>query len=275
MQISIFHDEINPDDPARALHLAAAWGISHVEVRSLPGGRFPRSADAELDTFYKQICDAGLAVSGVSPGFCKCPLDDPSVPQALAEGLPRACEWAHRFGTDQITSFAFRKGASDPMPGAVVDRVAEMAAIAARHDCRLLLENEAGCWGGTGLEAAAIIRKIGPEHLDLCWDPGNSVRAGSTAPYPDEYEQIKDLVAHVHMKNWDPRENGWQFMEKGAVDWPGQLQALQSSSFAGFAVIETHRKSLPDGSEAPADLNGQEASTYRNLEFTRSCLPPA
>ena len=272
MQISIFHDEINPDDPARALHLAAAWGVSHIEVRSLPGGRFPRSPDAELETFYKQICDAGLTVSGVSPGFFKCPLDDPSVIRDLAEGLPRACEWAHRFGTNQVSSFAFRKGASEHMPQGIVDRVAEMAAITARHDCRLVLENEAGCWGGTGTEAAAIIRQIGPEHLGLCWDPGNAVRAGSSAPYPDEYGQIKDLLAHVHMKNWDPRQKNWQLIERGLVDWPDLLRTLQASGFSGFAVVETHLKNLPDDLEATTGLNGQEASTYRNLEFVRSCL---
>ena len=273
MRISIFHDEINPADPARALGLAADWGLTHVEVRTLPGGRFPRPPDAEIDAFYTLVRDAGLEVSGVSPGFCKCLVDDPSVPHSLAEELPRACEWARRWGTDRVTGFAFRKDAADnSVPTAVVDQTARMADIAAQHGCRLLLENEAGCWGGTGLEAAAIIRRIGAPHLQLCWDPGNAARAGSPCPYPDEYEHIKDLVAHVHMKNYDPRSRAWQLLERGVIDWPGQLQALQTSEYEGFAVVETHLDALPDGIEAAGDLEGREAPTYRNLEFARSCL---
>lgn len=275
MRISIFHDEIDPADPARAIRLAAEWGVTHLEVRSLPTGRFPQPQDPELETFYARIRDAGLAVSGVSPGFCKCPLDDPSVPRFLEEGLPRACEWARRMDTDRVSGFAFRKRDADRMPDEVVDRVAQMAAITAQHGCRLSLENEAGCWGATGLEAAAIIRQVGSEHLQLCWDPGNSARAGSAHPHPDEYEQLKDLVAHVHAKNVDPRDNSWQLVEQGVVDWRGQLTALQGAGYEGFIVIETHLYSLPDGVDSAGDLCGREAATYRNLEFVRSCLAPA
>lgn len=275
MQLSIFTDEINREDPARAIRLAAAWGATHVEVRSLSGGRFPGPADAELDAFYQQIREAGLAISAVSPGFCKCPWDDPSVPAALAEGLPRACEWARRWGTDLVSCFGFRRQEQGAMPPAVVDYLARMARIAAQHGCRLVLENEAGCWGATGLEAAAIIRQVGPDQLQLCWDPGNSARAGSACPYPDEYEEIADLVAHVHLKNYDPGTNSWQLAERGVVDWAGQLAALQAAGYSGFVVIETHLDISPDEFEVIEGLEGRESNTYRNLAFARSCLDPS
>ncbi len=171
MQISVFTDEVCPDSPERALDLAREWGLTHVEVRSLSGGRFPAVADSELEQFSEQVKGAGLAVSGVSPGFFKCPLDDPSIEHVLSDELPRACEWARRLGTDMVSCFAFKQDDSNCAPPRVTDVLGEMSAITRRHGCRLALENEAGCWGGTGVEAAAMIRQIGAEHISLCWTP--------------------------------------------------------------------------------------------------------
>ena len=273
MRISAFTDEICPDAPEHALDLAAEWGLTHVEVRSLLGGRFPAVADSELERLSAQIKGAGLAISGVSPGFFKCPLDDPSIGRVLSDELPRACEWARRLGTDMVTCFACHRGHSGGPPPAVVDLCGEMAAIVRRHGCRLALENEAGCWGATGLEAACLIRQIGAEHISLCWDPGNASRAGSACPYPDEYEDIRDLISHVHMKSFSPATGSWCLMYEGAVDWAGQLAALCEDGYDGFLVIETHLRVSPDESHvADAALSALENNTLRNLLFVRSCL---
>ena len=153
MKLSIFTDEINPD-PVRAVKLAADWGLTHVEVRSLPSGRFPNNPDAELAEFHALVQDAGLSISGVSPGFFKCPLSDPVVASVLEEQLPRACDWARRFGTDRISCFAFERGASSEIPVTIEQQLIKMADITASGGCCLVLENEPVCWGDTGLEAA-------------------------------------------------------------------------------------------------------------------------
>ncbi len=49
--------------------------------------------------------------------------------------------------------------------GQVVDYLGRMADAVNSVGCRMLLENEAACWGGTGLEAADIIRQVGSERL--------------------------------------------------------------------------------------------------------------
>lgn len=273
MQISVFTDEIDPRSPARAIDLAAEWGITHVEIRSLPEGRFPGVPDIKLDSLYARITEAGLAVSGVSPGFCKCARDDPSVPRVLSEDLPRACEWARRWGTDMVTCFAFNRDTSDSIPSAVFDLLGDMSEITRRHGCRLSLENETSCWGDTGIEAAAIIRQIGAEYISLCWDPGNSARAGSAYPYPDEYSKIKDIVSHVHMKNLDPKTQSWSLVDQGVVDWSGQLGALLDDDYDGFLVIETHLHISPDEFRVVGkQLSNLECNTLHNLTFVRSCL---
>lgn len=273
MKISVFADEIDRNDPARAISLAATWGVSHVEVRQLPGGRFPAVDDNELAAFHARVRDAGLGISGVSPGFFKGPLDDPRLDGHLRESLPRACEWALRMGTDRVSGFAFERTAAPRPPSAVVDRLGQMAEIAAKEGCRLALENEAVCWGATGAEAALLIRQVGEERISLCWDPGNSARAGTASPYPEEYEDLRDLVSHVHVKNFDPGTGAWSLAEEGIVDWPGQLHALSAEGYSGFVVVETHLDISPDAFEvADHGFEGLAANSLRNLEYVRSCL---
>ena len=273
MKISVFTDEINREDPVRAMQLAKQWNVDFVEVRSLPGGRFPEGPDTELRDFFKMVDDTGLQISAVSPGFCKCAIDDPSVATALAEGLPRACEWARRAGPDRVICFGFKRDDSPQVPQAAIDRVAEMADIAGRHECQLVLENEPICWGATGLEAAGMIRQIGTDRLTLCWDPSNSARAGSAVPYPAEYDQIMDLVSHGHLKNYDPQQNCWSLIEQGVVDWPGQLASLADDGYTGYVVVETHLSVSPDAFEfVDADLAGLENNTRRNLQYVQSLL---
>ena len=270
MKLAAFTDEISPD-PSRAIALAVAWQIPFVEVRNLSGRRFPQLSDAELEGFHRQVVDAGLGISGVSPGFCKCPVDDPAVADMLAAGLPRACEWAQRWGVELVSCFGFQRHHCGTVPGAVLERLAQMAEIAARHDCRLVLENEAGCWGDTGIEAASIIRQVAAGNLSLLWDPGNAARAGSTCPYPDEYRRLKDLVSHVHLKNFAPETGGWSLMEQGLVDWPGQLAALERDGYRGFVVIETHlHEPVESAAPYPAELTALEHNSRRNLDFLRS-----
>lgn len=272
MKLSIFTDEVSRD-PARALALIAGWGLSHVELRTLESGRFPRVPDPELEEFQRRLAGEGLRLSGVSPGFFKCPVGDPQVRPALERDLPRACEWARHLGAEQLSCFAFARQGHGPVPAQVADYLGEMVRIAAQHGCRLILENEAVCWGNTGTEAAALIRQTSADRLRLCWDPGNSARAGSPCPYPDEYRQFADLVAHVHLKNFDPHTDRWALMGAGVVDWPGQLGALAERGYPGYLVIETHLNISPDEFEvADPDLDALEANSRRNLEFARACL---
>ena len=116
MKIAIFSDEISPD-PARAIALAREWGIEHLELRSLPSGRFPRLPDSELQDFGARLADSGLALSGVSPGCFKCSVDDPLVADEMVNVIPRACEWALKLGTDRMSSFAFDREGDGAVPG--------------------------------------------------------------------------------------------------------------------------------------------------------------
>ncbi len=268
MKLSIFTDETSAD-PQRALVLAAEWEVPAVEVRGLAGGRFPRVGDAELSEFQRGVERHGLKVSGVSPGLFKCPVEDAVVDEEIAALLPRSCEWARRWGTDLVSVFGFLRDDSAEVPERVIERLGQMATIALQHGCRLVLENEAVCWGNTGIEAAAIVRRVGAVNFSLLWDPGNSARAGSVHTYPGEYEQFKELVTHVHLKNFDRELGEWSLMDRGIVDWPGQLSALAAAGYHGYIVIETHLKQRPEGLALLAGLDALASNSRHNLDYLR------
>jgi L-ribulose-5-phosphate 3-epimerase len=271
--ISVFTDEINRQSPARALELAREWQVDYVEVRSLVSGRFPNVDDHELEDIVRLITDSGVAVSAVSPGFCKGPVDDPGVATSISEGLPKACKWARRLGTELISCFAFSRTDDGLAPAAVTSRVREMAAIVEDHGCRLMLENEATSWAATGIEAVAIINETGADKVGLCWDPGNAARAGSAAPFPDEYELIKSHVAHVHVKNYNQDTGNWSLADVGAVDWKGQMAALKRDGYTGHVVVETHTDISPDTfSVVEQGLSSLERNTLHNLKFVRQLV---
>lgn len=269
MRVAVFTDEINREDPQQALMLAQEWGIEAVEIRTLPGGRFPRVDDAEIHQVGCWIRDAGMDVSGVSPGLFKESVTDPRVREGLQTLLPRSCDIALEWGTDLVSCFGFAR--DTPTPTAqVIDTLGQMQQIAASAGCRLTLENEAVCWGATGTEAEQLIRQV--PGLLLCWDPGNAARAGANSPYPAEYDRLRDLVAHVHIKNFDPVEGRWSVMDEGPVDWPGQLQALAGDDYKGYLVLETHTRILPRKVEDAGDLSPLAYNALHNLTHLRRLL---
>ncbi len=273
LKIAIFTDEIHKEDYKRALNRAVEWGVKYVEVRAIDGVRLPKVSDDMLKAFIGYVHDLGLSISGLSPGFFKCDLADPEVQKTLDDVMPRLCEVAGQWGTDLMTCFSFKRRADGVFPTEVIDRLGQAANRVREAGCRLVVENVAGCWGATGVEVADIIRQVGDERLGLCWDPGNAARGGAEIPFPQDYQVVKDLVDHVHVKNYVPNEQTWGLVDEGVVDWKGQLQALAQDGFGGMLVIETHLTNRPSGrTVAPSGMIDLEINTYDNLMATRACL---
>tara|TARA_B100001250_G_scaffold414617_2_gene454694 strand:+ start:4101 stop:4916 length:816 start_codon:yes stop_codon:yes gene_type:complete len=270
MKISIFTDEIN-SDPLRALKLVNAWDVGSVEVRGLKGGRFPRVEDTELIALKNAISDSEVIVSGVSPGFFKCPVNDPKLEVEINTLLPRACKWAHMLGTDRVSIFSFLR-TEESSSDQIVENLALATRIVREEGCKLLLENEASCWGGTGRETASLLRQVGSQNLKLLWDPGNSARSGSNDSFPEEYEEVKDLIDHVHIKNFDRNSDKWSLVAEGVIDWPGQLNALSEDGYLGYLVVETHLRVRPSGKVNLEDMDALESNSYDNVCYVRERL---
>ena len=253
MKLAICSDEISQDF-LTAVELGGEWGVRWYELRRFRSGRVPEISAGDRERIRPIAQDYSVRISAISPGLFKVPVGAPEVKRGMVEVLPRAFDLAHEVGTEKVICFSFTRegrGGAEAAPAEVTDRLSEMAEAARAAAIALFLENEPGCWGDTGVNTASLIRKVGHQNLRLNWDPGNSYSAGADRPFPDEYNTIRDLVGHVHVKDIasdDPKRHRAVPVGEGVIDWPGQIGALLKDGFEGFFTIETHHRPLVQAS---------------------------
>ena len=159
-----------------------------MEVRQLSGGRFPAVSDGELTDFHTLISDAGLGVSGVSPGFFKGPLDEPGVDEQLGRSrCPGRANGPNDWGPTGCPV--------SPLNGRtrrVLRRLSwtgwdRWRTSRRGRDVAWRLKTRRSAGGQQAPRRPRCIRQVGEDRISLCWDPGNSARAGTGTPYPGEY----------------------------------------------------------------------------------------
>jgi len=233
---------------AEAVKICLPLAIRAYELRNLPGGRVPFVQPEAIAEVQAQVAGHGLRIIGISPGFCKRPVDDPAIETELTTGLDAAFGLLDRLGTRRMTVFSFtRTGRDAPIPSRVCDLLGRVAARCRGQGVEMLIENSPQCWGDTGEHLAEIARAVG---VRVTWDPANAAAAGGEG-YPTGYNAVRDLVAHFHAKNWRPGV-GHVYIIDGVVDFAGQVAALQHDGYGGYYCIESHRWSDPAATETNA-----------------------
>jgi sugar phosphate isomerase/epimerase len=251
VRVSIVTDEVSRD-ALTACELAAMWGIHHVDLKGLRTGRLPDITEAERDELRQALERFGLDVLAISPGLFKIPWDSPAREQHRRDRYARSAELAHELGARRMIVFSFEKPgprhvpAPPECPPYVIEALQELAEKAARDGLTLLLENEATCWGDTGQNAAAIVRRVAHPALRLNWDPGNCVSAGVPQPYPSDFHHVRGLTGLVHFKADRRNAPGlWPDSQLAGVEplpWEAMLRELLAGGFDGHIAIETHAR---------------------------------
>jgi sugar phosphate isomerase/epimerase len=269
LQLGVVSDEID-QDLATALRVAVDLGISHLELNNVWGKNVIELSTEEVARAVGMIADAGLRVVAVDPPAFKACVVDRLSPGAVAddptfrehlEMVKRGAERAHQFDARLVRVFSFRRAgieglgnpsprltAGGPLPGDILDRIAEGLAIACRvaeaEDVILGLENVRSCWGNSGENTARILARVDSPRLRAIWDPGNAFVSGGVV-YPDGYEAVRPFIAHVHVKDAAVRDparglTSWEAIGAGEIDYPAQLRALLRDSYQGVLSLETH-----------------------------------
>ena len=86
------------------------------------------------------------------------------------------------------------------------------------------------------------------------------------------YREVKDLIDHVHIKNFEPTSRAWSLIEEGVIDWQGQLNALLRDGYAEYLVVETHTSDRPNGKTNLKNLDALESNSYDNISYIRERL---
>ena len=146
--------------------------------------------------------------------------------------------------------------------GRMIERFAEIAAIARRHGVRPVAHPHAG---GYVEFADEIERLVADSDLDLCLDTGHLAYA--KVDPADAIRRYGHRLGHVHFKDVRPDVlarvdvEGLTFWEavaadifcplgEGVVDLPAVCAALEAVGYTGYATIEQDRVS---GTGAPLD----------------------
>ena len=235
-RLAIISDEID-DSFAAAVDFGLALGIRAYELRKLAGGRFPDVSEAAAQEVADTVAANDIELIGVSPGFFKGPLDADDIKETFDRRLPAAFRLMHRLGLTRMTLFTFRRASRDEaIPDAIYEPLGRAVELCAGEGIEVVLENASSIYSDTGANLATIARTLG---VKVVWDPANAAASGEVA-YPDGYAQVRDLLAHVHFKNWTPA--GWAAIKDGAADLAGQVRALKADGYPGCYCLEPHQK---------------------------------
>jgi sugar phosphate isomerase/epimerase len=276
MRLSVITDEIS-QDLAHALDVCKDEGVSTVELRAVDGANIVSHDDDSLEEIATLLDLRGLRVGAIASPFLKCHLRDEAAPEGATHFaapasreeqwgvLDRSFQVACLFGATIVRSFSFWRV---PHPSGVRDEVAGVIAEAAQRTgaagLTLGLENEHACNVATGAETRWVLDRVASPALGVIWDPGNEVAMGSE-PFPGGYEQVRERVVHVHLKD-AYADGAWTKMGAGVIDYAGQLRALAQDGYDGLLSLETHYE-LPDG--------GAEEATRESLAAIRGLCKEA
>ncbi len=272
-RLGIITDEISGDFEA-ALDFISKYSLHNCELRELWHQNIMNALQDSLDRAKNLIEQHHLKVSDIGSPIFKYNLPEmPAKPekrdtfrasftdQDTEELLEKSFKLAQFFGASKVRIFAYWR-VDDPEKAypLVRERLAKAAALAAKNQIVLVLENEHSTNIGTGKELGRILRDVNSPNLRGNWDPGNATMLGEV-PFPDGYNEVRGLIAHTHVKDVKKDHTTgklrWAPVGAGFIDYREQFKALHADGYNGTVSLETHYRR--------PDKNAME-STRESLE---------
>lgn len=281
-RLGILTDEVYPDQFVKSLDWIVEQGLKHIEVRVVDGVNIANMNDEQVAEVRRLVDERGLTVSAIASPLYKCALDptrkvasgdvfgqaEESV-AAHHDKLKRVIAIAKQLGAGSIRIFSFwREEEPEKYFDDIVAELKKAAAIAKQEGILLLQENEPACNGGFAEEVARIVSAVDSPAMKVLWDPGNEAYGGRSA-FPEGYGFVKDVLAHVHIKDAYVLPDGTSRcvpVGSGNVPFIAQLQALEADGYKGLFTIETHYK--PEG-------GSKEAGSRMTLDALRVLVKEA
>lgn len=172
-------------------------------------------------------------------------------------GLKRCIKIAKELGTNMVRIMSFRKEmiifgkngaekwvASTGSWDKLLKLLEAPLQLAEDEGITLAVETGNNAMITSGWLGRKLIDDMGSKNLKLIWDIPNTLYC-TEVPYPDAYEEIKDVLAHIHVK--DCKSNisraTVQFCALGKGDMAPYLEdianALKRDNYKGFISLES------------------------------------
>jgi len=172
-------------------------------------------------------------------------------------GLKRSIKIAKELGTNMVRIMSFRKEmiifgkngaeqwvASTGSWDKLLKLLEAPLQLAEDEGITLAVETGNNAMVTSGWLGRKLIDDMGSKHLKLIWDIPNTLYCTET-PYPDAYEEIKDVLAHIHVKDCisNISRATVQFCALGKGDMAPYLEdiakALKRDNYEGYISLES------------------------------------
>lgn len=241
--LGVITDEVSQDFE-QALMFAKSHGLSCVELRSA----WEKGPFEFTDEDILKIRDLSekyqLPIVAISSPMFKCDYFDETQKRAHLEQFRRLVKRAELLGVKTIRCFDFfcdsRIGYQE-----IKEAYAEPIKLCQEAGITIVIESEPTTNSSDCQKLGNLIRAIDHPTVRALYDPGNNLYAPTDEiPYPDGFEHIKDIYAHVHIKD-AVRLNGkteGRAVGQGEVNYPGVFCRLLRTGYEGYVMLETHYK---------------------------------
>ncbi len=236
-RLAIVSDEAS-DSFAEAVAICLPLGIRAYELRGLEGKRFPSVSKETLASILKTVKELELTLVGVSPGFFKHEVNSSNTMHTFQQGFSQAFKVMEYLGVRQMTVFSFKRegGREASIPDRVLAHLQKAKDLCETEGVEMLIENNPAGWANTGANLAYIAKAL---NAKVVWDPANAAKSGEQA-FPNGYQQVRDLIAHIHFKNWTAQAD-YVDIKDGVVDMVSQIGALKEDVYTGYYTLEPHQ----------------------------------
>lgn len=205
-------------DLEQALAVINESGLACAELQYVWDVEVGDLSDAQLDRVQRLVAAHGVEVSCISRhifgglALGELETDSPAYLEQLA-ALRRCMDMANALDCPLVRIMSFRKEmilfGSQGAEQWVVSRGAwdklkallrPALEIAAERGLRLVVETGNNAMINSAWLARQLIDELGSEHLQILWDPANSLYCAES-PYPAGYQALRGGLGHIHIKD--------------------------------------------------------------------------
>ncbi len=261
MKLGVITDGISTD-LEHALKVMNETGIEHAELQFVWDKEIGDQTEEEIQRIKNLVAQYNVKVPCITRhNFAGLPVmatepEDEAYQQHLA-GLKRCIKIAKELGTDLVRVMSCRKemiifgsnGAEKwvASTGAWEKLLKLMEApvkLAEEEGITLAVETGNNAMVTSGWLGRKLIDDLGTEHLKIIWDIPNTLYC-TEVPFPDAYEEIRDYIAHIHIKDCQANISRAtvRFCPLGEGDMAPYLEdiasALRNDGYQGVVSLES------------------------------------
>ncbi|UCH63883.1 MAG: sugar phosphate isomerase/epimerase [Fidelibacterota bacterium] len=261
MKLGVITDGVSTD-LEYALRVMNETGIEYAELQFVWDKEIGDQTEEEIQRIKKLVAQYNVKVSCITRhNFVGLPVmttepEDEAYQKHLA-GLKRCIQIAKELGTDLVRVMSCRKemiifgsnGAEKwvASTGAWEKLLKLMEApveLAENEGITLAVETGNNAMVTSGWLGRKLIDDLMTEHLKIIWDIPNTLYC-TEVPFPDAYEEIRDYIAHIHIKDCQANISRAtvRFCPLGKGDMAPYLEdialALRNDGYQGVVSLES------------------------------------